>query len=305
MKPIESKNPRMKRAWKHLKDKFDVYVTMFLAILGSILSILNKIDQSILISLTLATLAFLGFNILRNRWSDDKMQKTMKDIGKQISFDTKIFESQEEAVNYVEDHIKSTHEKEATMILYSFATMEGLIKKLLEANVKVTTYIQHEETASMIGSSLQISRIQNSFEHLPSYIAEPELLNQLEIYKYTAPGSISGIKIGNELLCIGWYIYEHRDAQNEPLIGKQGKNGKDPYLVFGHNKAAIVVTKDSYGYNQLVATFDASVENYQRNALRVFPEEQAANKLNAPAHNHSPSQVKLMTKRTKSSRNHK
>jgi hypothetical protein len=233
------------------------------------------------------------------------MQKTMKDIGKQISFDTKIFASQEEAVEYVEDHIKSTHEKEATMILYSLATMEGLIKKLLEANVKVTTYIQHEETASIIGSSLQISRIQNSFEHLPSYIAEPELLNQLEVYKYTAPGSISGIKIGNELLCVGWYIYEHRDAYNEPLLGKEAKSGKDPYLVFGHNKAALVVTKDSYGYNQLVTTFNASVENYKRNSFRVFPKEKAANKLNASAQNNSPSQGKLKTKRTKSSRNHK
>ena len=52
--------------------------------------------------------------------------------------------------------------------------------------------------------------------------------------------------------------------------------GNDRNQIFGHNKAAIVVTKDSYGYNQLVKTFNASVENHKRNALRVFPEKKAA-----------------------------
>jgi hypothetical protein len=290
MRPIEPKKPLMEQVWKHLKEKLDVYVTMILAVLGSIFSILNLIDVNVLISLTLATLAFLGFNILRNRWTDDKMQTMMKYIGKHISFETRIYESQEEAVQYVENHIKSTHQKEATLILYSLATMEGLIKKLLEANIKVTTYIQHEETAQMIGSNLQKSRIQSSFDHLPSYIAEPLLLNQLEVYKYDAPGSISGIKIGEELLCIGWYVYERTDANNEAFLGKESIRGKDRYQIFGHNKAAIVVTKDSYGYNQLVNTFNASVENHKRNSLRVFPEEKAASNVNAPALNNSPSQ---------------
>ena len=146
MGPTELKQPLMKQALKHLQEKLDVYVTMLLAVLGSIFSILNWIDVNVLISLTLATLAFLGFNILRNRWTDEKMQTLMMDIGKHISFETRIYENQEEAVRYVENHIKSTHEKEATLILYSLATMEGLIKKLLEAHIKVTAYIQHEET---------------------------------------------------------------------------------------------------------------------------------------------------------------
>ena len=126
-------------------------------------------------------------------------------------------------------------------------------------------------------------RIQSSFELLPSYIAEPQLLKQLEIYKYQAPGSISGIKIGEELLCIGWYVYEHTDASNEVTLGNKSSNGNDRYLIFGHNKAAIVVTKDSYGYNQLVKTFNASVEDYKRNALLVFAEGKAASNANALA----------------------
>jgi hypothetical protein len=252
----------------HLKDTWDVFLNICLAIGTAIYRLTGHASDQAVRAFTLIILALLAVNILRNRWTEEKLQQTLNTVEKHLPMD-QVHDFQRNAEGEIISYIRKNRVQEAILIQYSISTNADLIKELLEANAKVTLFIQHEDVAKKMGSELQVSRLQTSLYYLPSLLLRPMEQYPLKIYKYTTPGTMSAIKIDREILCMGWYTYECVDEQNRYLLGEAYKD--DLFLVFGHNRAAILLGKNNSGFDALEKTFNILVDNYQRNAVCVFP----------------------------------
>lgn len=258
----------IREALNYLKEKWDVYLTIGLAILAGILSLLGYVSNQAVAGLILTILALLGVNILQNRWTDEKMRETIKSIDARLTLESESLISThlDDAENYIKKYIAERSVQEAIFIQYTIA--QELIKHLLNANIKVVVYIQHEDTAKKMGSEQQAFFIQTGYHLLEMGLTKALDKYDLEIYKYDKPCSISGIRLDRDLICMSWYTYEYPDQENSYRLGPYTH---DPFLVLGHNRAAIIAKKDFKGFGILEETFNAIEENYRKHASCIFP----------------------------------
>src|SRR5690242_4559882 len=114
--------------------------------------------------------------------------------------------------------------------------------------------MQHEDTAASIGSQAQVRRIVDTTEGLRGDLGANLLrLDKLKVYKYRTPSSVSGIRIDNRVLCMGWYIYESASQNNARGAAS------DSVEISGHDVAALVVWKGTREFEALNKTFSSLV----------------------------------------------
>lgn len=72
----------LRSVWQDIRsgENLDVYVTVIIAVLVAILSIFELVDQTIVLSTVLATLALVSVALLRNRHADDEIRTTLARI---------------------------------------------------------------------------------------------------------------------------------------------------------------------------------------------------------------------------------
>jgi len=73
------------RTWKervqrHLKEKWDIDLTIALSIAAGVLNLFGIVDYKVAIGFILVIFSLIAVNILRNRWADEDMEKTIKDV---------------------------------------------------------------------------------------------------------------------------------------------------------------------------------------------------------------------------------
>lgn len=261
---------RLARFWRDLLHNWDVYLVVVVGTVTLLLSVLSQINSAAVLPLALTMLGIIAISIRRDRHIDTTMMYSLVEMSGAVKSLAKnrVFEQQDEAYNYlVQEVINKYGAKEAVLIQYSCTTSLRVIRALLGQGARVTVYIQHEETASNVGSQFQANRIRETTNNLRSdlgklarALAKP---GQLKVYKYRSPGSVSAIKIDNRVLCMGWYIYEK--AENLAY----SSYASDTIEISGHDVAAFVVWKDTEEYNELERTFSLLEKNYQKHAEKV------------------------------------
>ena len=186
---------------------------------------------------------------------------------------SKSFEHQEEAYDFLISMIRRYGAKEAVFIQYSCNTSMPVLRRLLRAGAEVTVFIQHEETATKIGSQFQADRIISAARNLRSNLGDSLLDPQkLKVYKYRPPCSMSAIKIDNRVLYMGWYTYELKEPSGE------GDHPDDIIDFSGHDRAAIVAwqradnsqasntLEEVNDFQALAKTFNMLEQNYRKYA---------------------------------------
>ena len=68
------------RVQQHLKEKWDIELTIALSIAAGILNLFGIVDYKVAIGFILVIFSLIAVNILRNRWADEDMGKTIKDV---------------------------------------------------------------------------------------------------------------------------------------------------------------------------------------------------------------------------------
>lgn len=94
------------------------------------------------------------------------------------------------------------------------------------------------------------------------------LVCRLKLYKYHVPGSVSAFKIDlgkEQILCMGWYIYEHSDGSN-----RSPAYPSDTVQVSGHDVATVVVWSGTEQFEALNSTFSLLERNYQMNSQEII-----------------------------------
>lgn len=242
-----------KRLWQSFLKNLDVYLIIGGGFAGAVVAFLQglqgQVNNLYISSLTLSILGFLAISLLRDRQSSKKDQ----------SF--QIFEEQHDAYRFLIDVINQYGARKAILFQYSSTMSLSVVRVLLSKGAQVTVFVQHEDTATQIGSQLQADRIKTTTRGILSELRRtPQKLDKLKIYKFRTPGTVSAVKIDDRLLCMGWYTYE-RVAPTD-----QEHYGDDTVAVSGHDVATLIAWQGSREFTVLDKMFTKLEENYRNNA---------------------------------------
>jgi len=169
------------------------------------------------------------------------------------------------AYKKLEEHILEHGAKNAVLIQYSATSCMDVIRALLRKGASVTLYIQHEDTPRQLGSLEQVSRITDKCKNIRGELGSLYDPDRILVRKFHTPSSLSGIRIDDQVLCIGWYTYEAVDDTN-----KSHKHPKDIIQVSGHDVAALIVWRRTDEYEALNRTFSILEANYKKNADKAI-----------------------------------
>lgn len=253
------------RLWKDIQGAWELYAAIGLSFFFFILGFFG-IPNGITASLTLFVLGTLAGSLRRQRGIDGKINKALQTMSQDIHglVTNQVFEEQEQAYQFLCDWIDKYGAKKAVLMQYSCNTSMSVVRTLMRKGAHVTVYIQHEKTAKQIGSEFQAERIASKAKSLKMDLGKRfSQLDNLKLYKYRSPASISAVKIDDRVLCMGWYLYEHQDQPDHPDF----KN--DTTEISAHDVAASVVFEGTSEYNKFLKTFQTLEENFQKHAEEV------------------------------------
>lgn len=254
------------RLWKDIQDSWELYAAIGLSILFFFLGFFG-FPNGMIASLTLVVLGILAASLRRQRGIENRISRALQAMSQDIHglVTNQVFDEQEQAYQFLCDWIDKYGAKKAVLFQYSCNTSMGVVRALMRKGAQVTVYIQHEDTAKQIGSAFQAERIINRVRGLKGdlgkRLATPD---NLKLYKYRSPASVSAIKIDDRVLCMGWYLYERQDQPHHPDF----KN--DTAEISAHDVAAIIAFAGTSEYNKLLKTFQTLEENFQKHAEEVL-----------------------------------
>ena len=246
--------------WKSLLRNLDTLAVILVALGLSVFSVVGTASVRFVLSGTLAVLALLAFSVLRNRLTDEEMSQTLT----RMSVTRNGALTQEDAYAALESYVGAHRVRSAILIQYSCTSARNLLKALLRSGAHVTVYIQDEGTAEQVGSREQAERVRSTVRFLRGELAGLYDPARLSVRKYRAPCSVSAVKIDDQVLCMGWYTYEHVDGDK-----RNQEYRDDAVQISGHDVAAVMAWKGTPQYPTLDATFSLLEANYRRHADEV------------------------------------
>jgi hypothetical protein len=261
---------KLARLLKELQDNWDIYVviigSIIVGIISLILSSVGKLDIAPVLSLTLTMLGLVAISLRRDRRSYTKITESLQVLSGSVGslINIKAFSHQHEAYRFLIDVINRDGAKEAVFLQYSCRTSLDVLRTVLSKGAKVTVFLQHEDMAAKVGSQYQADRIKVATKNLRTDLnGSLKRPDKFKVYKYRTLGSVSGIKIDDRVLCMGWYVYKHVDQFTDKNMAG------DEVELLGHNIAVLVVWKGTPEFEALNKTFNMLEKNYQRNSEEV------------------------------------
>ena len=149
---------RFVRFWQDLLNNWDVYLVIIVGTFTLFLSVFGQIGSTVILPLVLTMLGIIAISIRRDRHIDKTVMYSLEELsgGVKSLAKNKAFEEQEKAYDYlIREVINKYGAKEAVLLQYSCTTSLRVVRALLGQGARVTVYIQHEETASNVGSQFQ------------------------------------------------------------------------------------------------------------------------------------------------------
>ena len=141
-----------------------------------------------------------------------------------------IFPGQTEASLNMINLIKAEKPRTAFLLMYSSIVVQEIIKALISSDVEseVCLLLQNPKAKEIV-SDYQQGRICGGVKILSEVLRN---YGKAKIRFYKEPASLRGLKLGNNLISVGWYTYDCRDAS---IVDRQ---------VWGHNNAMLIVPFD-------------------------------------------------------------
>ncbi len=185
-----------------------------------------------------------------------------------------VYDEQERANAFIESYIKGKGVHKAVLIQHSCRSADKLLHALLREGAQVVLYMQDEATAKSLKMYEQEDRIKGMCRDFEGEINK-KMLQELTVYKYSAPSSISGVwiemkrgmstratrRINEEILMMGWYTYEYMDPTNT-----HADYEKDKYQLSGHDVPTTIAWQGTSQFDALIKTFRTIAKNYEINA---------------------------------------
>jgi hypothetical protein len=148
---------------------------------------------------------------------------------------------------------------------------KSLLEELLIWSESVVLYVQSEDIPGNSGSREQAERISWSLTQVPGELRTHYNAEKLANYKYHVPGSITAVKIDDDVILMGWYFYLHVNDDNEkPHKDRNGDEYGDSFHVNGRATPAVILQKYEPGFEALAKVFGDIEYNYQVSSTLIF-----------------------------------
>lgn len=209
----------------------ETYITIGVATIVALLSILGIYHPKVISAVTLMVLAAVSYSLLQDRRSN--------------IIPVTICNKNDINMNYIFQYIGKHKTKKARLIQYSGYMARQVIEKLLEEGATVELLLQHSGCALNDLQKNKIMLFKEAIVDLPNK-------RNLTVKYYKESASMRGIKLDDDFLSVGWYIY--RNQENSDPNQKTSNEG----WLYGHNNAAINIHlyHASTECRDLVDTFD-------------------------------------------------
>jgi hypothetical protein len=139
-KSLEGTTITQNQSWKervqqHLREKWDTELTVALSIAAGILTLFGIVDFKVAIGFILVVFSLVAVNILRNRWANEEMGKTIKDV-----------EDHMPAIKNVADHLPNIKVvAERLPIITEVLVNLNMYSRQDEAEADLLSYIKGKE----------------------------------------------------------------------------------------------------------------------------------------------------------------
>jgi hypothetical protein len=144
------------------------------------------------------------------------------------------FDSQDDAMPAVERFVEEESPKTADLLEYSTSTIRPLLGKLRRANSKIRLLVFNPEFA------ISKEQKQTIETYLTTIRRDFREYQNLHVCLYRTPASLRGRSLGEKLVNVGWYTYQHDG---------------DELLLDGHTNAMVLATTDTPQGRSLQAMF--------------------------------------------------
>src|SRR5579883_3098347 len=175
------------RLWKDIQESWELYAAIGLSVFFFFLGLFG-FPNGMIASLTLVVLGILAGSLRRQRGIENKIGKALQAMSQDIHglVTNQMFDEQEQAYQFLCDWIDKYGAKKAVLFQYSCNTSMSVVRALM----------RKEAQATKIGSAFQadriISRVRSLKGDLGRRFSTPD---NLKLYKYRSPASVSAIKI--------------------------------------------------------------------------------------------------------------
>jgi len=174
-----------------------------------------------------------------------------------------VFPTQDGPYSELVDYINQNKVTKAVFLQYSGQACAGVLEAVLKKpGAKAVVYLQDEKTAESLGSKFQAARIGASVKNMRKWRIKYEGKSEIIVRKCTMPMSVRAIMLDDQLLCMGWYTYEHEHRQDV-------EHPDDTVAVSGHDTATLISRKGTADFDALTSTLAMLVANYEQASLPV------------------------------------
>jgi hypothetical protein len=190
-----------------------------------------------------------------------------------------------EIANYLNECERRRKPIESAILLqYSAQNARDILRKLYWEGVKTTLYIANPNSRAKGNkfwfSEHQSACIRDTLKNLRNYIellrkpaavadASEQVDPRLEVFQYSAPGSLRVVKLGEDFLAVGAYAYMVKTPKAVPSLDIRG--GELPMILF---------RKEHSGFEMLNTMVEATIRNWHDNdvvkSVAKFPSRMTA-----------------------------
>ncbi len=232
---------------------FYILITLFIiTIVVTLLGVTNIVDIDEfylkgLFSAFLIELAAVVFNLVKN---GNLLAERVIENNPNKEKSLRIFANQSDANDHIKEVIKNSGTfQKATIIQYSSDQVKEVVYALLTANVQVDLFLHNPETAFNL---LQKQKIDMQIRTYCSiYRNNDKVCNHLlKVYLYDDIGSVRAIKLDEDILMLGHYIYLGED-------------------LYGHDKPVFVCESSNKETRSVFSEFGAYIEHLRKSANEI------------------------------------
>ncbi len=201
-KSLEGTTITQNQSWKervqqHLREKWDTELTVALSIAAGILTLFGIVDFKVAIGFILVVFSLVAVNILRNRWANEEMGKTIKDV-----------EDHMPAIKKVADHLPDIRE-----VAERLPGVEDKIDSVEKHMPTIDMVADHLPNIKVVAERLPI--ITEVLVNLNMYSRQDEA--EADLLSYIKDKEIKGKKVQEAVIL--------RYSMNAALVGRLLENG--------------------------------------------------------------------------------
>ncbi len=244
---IKQNHSWKERVQQHLKQKWDIELTIVLSIAAGILNLFGIVDSKAATGSILVIFSLVAVNILRNRWADEEQEKTIQDVEEHMPAIKKVAEHLPdikvvaERLPGVEDKIDSVdkHMPTIDMVADHLPNIRVVAERLpiiTEVLVNLNMYSRQDEAEAALLSYIKDNEIKG------------KKIQEAVILRYSINAALVGRLLENGAKVTVF-------MQDETTAKSIGSQQQADYISSAYNELRMLLPKPLEGYPLMVYKF--------------------------------------------------